>query len=135
MVSIIVNLLLLSVFTSNPKSPKDFVWKNRILIIQSIDSESTWFHEDLTQDLEDRKLLIFEFNGDHLVQTNSKEELETSKFLDRLQNSNQKVNQWVLIGLDGGLKNSGSDRPAPNEIFRIIDAMPMRQSEIKKSGF
>lgn len=133
MLKIILILFLLN--AENPKSPKDFIWKNRILIIQSLDSEPTWFDENLKQDLEDRKLLIFEFKKNLLVQTNSEEEIEESKFLDKLQNTNQKSDQWVLIGLDGGLKYSGINNPTPAEIFRIIDAMPMRQSEIKKSGF
>jgi hypothetical protein len=131
---IIFYALLLSVFNSNPKSPKDFIWKNRLIIIQSGDRDSSWFQTNLKKDLEDRKLLIFEFNGSLLVNTNSEEQIEASKFLDKLQNKDQKSDQWVLIGLDGGLKNSGFDRPTPSEIFKIIDAMPMRQSEIKKSG-
>lgn len=131
---IIINLLLLFAFNSNPKSPKDFVWKNRILIIQSIESDSSWFHDKLKQDLKDRKLLVFEFKGKVLVRSNNEEVIDPSKFLDRLQNNTQKANQWVLIGLDGGVKNSGFEKPAPAEIFRIIDAMPMRQSEIRKSG-
>lgn len=133
MLKIILILFLLN--AENPKSPKDFIWKNRILIIQSLDSEPTWFDENLKQDLEDRKLLIFEFKRNLLERTNSEEEIEQSKFLDKLQKTNQKSDQWVLIGLDGGLKNSGVIKATPAEIFRIIDAMPMRQSEIKKSVF
>jgi hypothetical protein len=37
---------------------------------------------------------------------------------------------WVLIGLDGGVKLSGTGPPDWRLVFRTIDAMPMRKAEI-----
>ena len=40
---------------------------------------------------------------------------------------------WVLIGLDGGVKLNKEGLPDWEYIFKTIDSMPMRQSEIRKS--
>ncbi len=37
----------------------------------------------------------------------------------------------VLVGLDGGVKERRRETFAPAEIARVIDAMPMRQSELR----
>lgn len=134
MALILIELLLLSLLNSNPKSPKDFIWENRILIIQSSDFDFDWFDENLKKDLKARKLLVFQFEKVTLVNTNCEDEVEENKFLEKLKDGKSKSAQWVLIGLDGGIKNTGLKNPALSEIFRIIDAMPMRQSEIRRSG-
>ncbi len=37
-----------------------------------------------------------------------------------------------LIGKDGGVKQRFSHSVSPNELFRIVDAMPMRRSEMRR---
>lgn len=39
-----------------------------------------------------------------------------------------------LIGKDGGVKLKQDEVLAPNELFRVIDRMPMRQREMRDSG-
>jgi hypothetical protein len=114
--------------------PKDFIWKNRIMIIQSTDDQMVWFSESLKKDLLDRKLLVFHFNGGSIVQSNFEGELKTAEFLKLVPEKPGHPAAWVLVGLDGGVKNSGYSIPNPGEIFRIIDAMPMRQSERVRKG-
>lgn len=40
--------------------------------------------------------------------------------------------QGWLIGKDGGIKHTFTKPVEPNELFRIIDSMPMRRQEMKK---
>ena len=40
----------------------------------------------------------------------------------------------VLIGKDGGIKQVWRDPVAPDDIFAVIDAMPMRQREAAGKG-
>lgn len=40
---------------------------------------------------------------------------------------------WILIGKDGGEKARWTKAPQAAELYRLIDAMPMRQSEMKRS--
>ncbi|WP_377912663.1 DUF4174 domain-containing protein [Algoriphagus aquatilis] len=117
---------------SNPKSPRDFVWQNRILILESYPGDSIWFEADLQARLQERKLHIFLFDGSKLAKSTFKGEIDTPKFLEILKPKSKSKVKWALIGLDGGVKNTGFESPTPSQIFRIIDAMPMRQSEIGK---
>ena len=117
---------------SNPKSPRDFVWQNRILILESYPGGSIWFEANLQAGLKERKLHIFQLDGSKQVKSTFKGEIDSSKFLEILKPKCNSKLRWALIGLDGGVKNTGLENPIPSEIFRIIDAMPMRQSEIGK---
>ncbi|MCU0402267.1 MAG: DUF4174 domain-containing protein [Algoriphagus sp.] len=117
---------------STPKSPRDFVWQNRILILESYPGDSIWFDSDLQTGLQERKLHIFLLDGPKLAKSTFKAEIDTPKFLELLKPKSKSKLKWVLIGLDGGVKNTGLENPTPSQIFRIIDAMPMRQSEINR---
>lgn len=132
---LIFNLTLLSFVATNPKTPENLVWRYRVLIIQSTDLDSIWFQENLRQDLKDRKLLVFQFQGETLLNTNFNEKIDSNKFLEKLKSSSESDYHWVLIGLDGGIKKSGIGKIAlPQEIFKIIDSMPMRQLEIRSGS-
>ena len=117
---------------STPKSPRDFVWQNRILIFEAYPGDSIWFEGYLQARLQERKLHVFQVDGSKLAKSTFKGEVDTPKFLEILNPKNKSKLKWALIGLDGGLKNAGLEHPSPSEIFKIIDAMPMRQSEIGK---
>lgn len=117
---------------STPKSPRDFVWQNRILILESYPGDSIWFEADIQKHLQERKLHIFLFDSSKLEKSTFKGEVDTPKFLELLQPKNKSKVKWALIGLDGGIKNTGLEHPSPSDIFKIIDAMPMRQSEINR---
>ena len=117
---------------STPKSPRDFAWQNRILILESYPGDSIWFDADLLAGLQERKLHVFLLDGPKLAKSTFKGEIDTSKFLEILKPKSKSKVRWALIGLDGGVKNRGLENPTPSQIFRIIDAMPMRQSEIGK---
>lgn len=117
---------------SIPKSPRDFAWQNRILILESYPGDSIWFDSDLHAGLQERKLHIFLLDGSKLAKSTFKGEIDIPKFLELLNPKSKSKVKWALIGLDGGVKNTGLENPTPSQIFRIIDAMPMRQSEIGK---
>lgn len=131
MARIILLIVIFNLFGPPPKSPADFVWQNRILILKSDKVNVNWSSEN--QKLKDRKLLVFQFNRGKLISTNCQDQIDTENFLAKLDEKTGENIQWVLIGLDGGIKKSGKVIPYPDEIFKIIDAMPMRQSEINKS--
>lgn len=118
----------------NPASPSDFVWESRLLLIKGDGNFSLWFDEKLVKDLSERKLLVFRFNENSLVHSNFRGELKTAEFLKLIPKKVDQPVAWILIGLDGGKKSSGVSVPKPQEIFRTIDAMPMRQSELIKKG-
>lgn len=125
------NFLTILNLQHNPSS-EDFVWKYRVFIYTGEEDFSGWLSEELNQDLTERKLLFFYFQKNELVNTNYKENLEIELFRKKMDINMNSSRKWVLIGLDGDVKNSGTNLPRPQEIFNRIDAMPMRQSELVK---
>jgi hypothetical protein len=123
--------LLSMIFVTQPKTPEDLRWKNRILVISNVQAEGEWFNKANNNYLETRKLLVFYFEEGRLKNSNFPDSINSTKFLEKLQNQ-RGVENWVLIGLDGGVKDSGKDMPNLKAVFQTIDAMPMRQSEIRK---
>ena len=89
--------------------------------------------ESQTQELVDRDLLVIQlfrhgqsFIGDRPVPVGEAEQMRLQLDVD----PDDKV--LVLIGKDGGIKRRASLRTDLGEIFRQIDAMPMRQYEMRK---
>ena len=113
---------------------EQYKWKNRILIIFSHDTE---FVEEqkglLTQvksGLVDRDMILFGFGEDTPPFS-----LDPSIELDRLRKSlSIEDNTIVLLGKDGGVKAKWETLVDPQRVFDIIDAMPMRQREMRERG-
>lgn len=134
-----IGLLAFSLLTFLGKSltPQDFVWEYRLLILAEVDFLGhDWSLDDKQTDLEDRRLLVFVLSEGKLIQSNCKESIDVPSFLRLVQatQAGGESPEWVLVGLDGGKKSWGMGVPNLEDIFRKIDAMPMRQSEIRKRG-
>lgn len=131
----ILLMVLISHFSFSPKTPKDFVWKNRILIIKSDEVPVGFSTEIHRLKMKDRKLLIFQFDNDQLIWSNFQGEIEIPHFLKKLTDKKEGHAKWALIGLDGCIKKTGEGMPKPEEIYLVIDAMPMRLSEINRASY
>ncbi|MFC3415426.1 DUF4174 domain-containing protein [Algoriphagus hitonicola] len=113
-------------FTSRTRyGVKGFSLGKRVLILRDVQLGE--INED---DFKERKLVYVQFLSDTLSATNFEGEIEPESFKEFLDI--RPTENWFLIGLDGGLKSKGSKLPKISDIFRIIDAMPMRQSEMRK---
>jgi hypothetical protein len=112
-------------------------WKNRLVLIQASDSSSKLFKEQLNEfvnirtDLNERKLLIYQLVGEKYKILNGKTQNEIWKPADRKLVDQKVAFKVTLIGLDGGTKLEQNTVLKKEELFRIIDAMPMRISEMK----
>lgn len=115
-------------------SPQDLIWKNRVFIYSGKENCQTWTQPTLESEIKDRKLVYLIFEGNELKATNLEGDVEAELFLTKVNEQTPNQNGWVLIGLDGGVKRSGTLLPNPTEIFKTIDAMPMRQSELRRGG-
>lgn len=128
-------LFIIFMAQDKPKTLDDFRWENRIVLYFPQNS-SQWTSPDdsLKQMIEERKIKYFvvsdslisnaeiEFTPDYIKRINSKYKMGT------------KNSSWVLIGLDGGAKVRKEELLDWGYIFKTIDAMPMRQSEIRRKG-
>ena len=131
--ALIFSLLIGIGLFSNPKSPKDFRWEKRILISFGEDGFEEDFLEGHLKEIQERKLLLVHLVGDNLHWTNSEESLDLPGFLE-LRKQIRSGSSWALIGLDGGIKNQGAGKVPMELLFRQIDTMPMRQSEIRRNN-
>jgi hypothetical protein len=132
----ILSVIILMVFSSlnnDNVTLNDLRWKNRVVIFfQGQGQKETKDIDSLKSELEERKI-VFLAIGDTFT-TNSEYKF-SQKFIRSLKEKYALKNSdgnWLLIGLDGGVKLKSEDSLDWDLVFRTVEAMPMRQSEIKK---
>lgn len=133
-------ITLISMHNLNAQSLESYQWKNRILIISSPSVSNADYKQQIVEfsnssdELAERKMLVYEIIEDKFKITNylsGKNVLEWKKLKDKGLESNQNsdVFKVLLIGLDGGIKLEQNEVLKKEELFRIIDSMPMRIQE------
>lgn len=115
---------------------EQYRWQNRIIVLLTESLESTALHDQLKElksnkdGLEDRKIIVFAATPDSWDK--GLEELIPIQG-NELYNefSSEKSFEYILIGLDGGIKLRKSTFVSNSELFGIVDSMPMRRNELK----
>jgi hypothetical protein len=118
-----------------------FKWKNRLLFIFSPQSSDSLFmdlqSEISTQSSEiiDRDLIVFKIFENGLSFMNT-----TEIHSDLAQNIRKQFTvspglfTVILVGKDGGVKLRRNAQVNLKDIFALIDAMPMRQEEMRQKA-
>ncbi|MFT6811266.1 MAG: hypothetical protein ACJA01_004514 [Saprospiraceae bacterium] len=130
--------------TINGQNLKRNRWENRVLLIQASDISSEKFQDQLSEfndsqeGLEERKLLVYQIVGDKYRIYNSpkKKSDEGWKGVEGRSFSSLdkgEIFKVTLIGLDGGIKLERTTILKKIALFRIIDSMPMRISEMRNN--
>ena len=132
MLSLLFISILLSFYSSEPKLLKDLRWENRVLILfEGNDLEKDFWEKNL-ENFKERRMAVFYVSQDGVLESNYPDEI-AHESLNRMRKN--KDSSWILIGLDGAVKDSGSAENFDlSMLWRKIDSMPMRQSEIRKKG-
>ena len=129
-------LVLLSFFNINCNEDLfiDYKWKNRILIV--IEADKIGFNKNFIdkfkKDFLDRDLILFIVNDDKLYIDG---ELASDKTFVCLKKKFKKMSEssnLILVGKDGGVKETYQFNNDIEQVFRDIDAMPMRIREMRK---
>ena len=130
-------LITMGIGTNNSQaqSLSTLKWQKRIIIlmdaagdIQVRNAQLTAF-KSVESELQERDLLIFCYNGRQLLN----QDLTPSSY--KLSGVDDVGFQGViLLGKDGGVKLKEPFPVAPKLIFSLVDGMPMRRAEIKRSG-
>lgn len=116
----------------------DYKWKNRIILIISNNEDSEFFKKQINalekdlQELVERKLILFKITPSK-YQLNS-DKWETNSELYTTYNLNNEPFKIVLIGLDGGIKLNENKYTPKEDLFALIDGMPMRRMEIRNKN-
>lgn len=122
-----------------PVGLDDLRWKNRVFLVyvqEPETSEALTRLEEFKAEIEDRDIAWFVLDGSRM-HTNYPGTLEDglqSQILSRYFTPAPSETTLLLIGKDGGLK-SRSSRLGFEEVFGLIDQMPMRMEEMRnRSG-
>ena len=111
----------------------DLKWKKRIIIIA--DDENFNFNKKVKKyrkALEEREISIIFFNKGIAYSDNK---IISKKFSESVEDKIKNINPYhrlILIGKDGGVKNSYLFETELEKIFYDVDKMPMRRYEVKK---
>jgi hypothetical protein len=121
-------------------------WKNRVLLVISQESKTDELPKTYVKQINaikdsldgyiDRKLLLYEVFPERYEFTHLKEK-EISGWIDsnrlfELYNKDNEAFKVVLIGLDGNVKEVRTKFFPSQELFDLIESMPMRQSEMRR---
>ncbi len=124
---------------AEPLDLSQFQWKNRLLFIFAPNRNHPMFdslHDSLSAqkaEVADRDLVIFEILESEPSSMNSKPlASEATLSLRKRYKVNQGEFAVLLIGKDGGIKLNRQNETRLEDIFALIDAMPMRREEIRQ---
>lgn len=117
-------------------------WQHRILVIQFDEVNQQNYTAQLhdlrinNSGLTERKLIVYQFCDDQYrmgVDKESEWRKADPSILEEIKKDVDMDFSILLIGLDGGIKLRQSKALTTEELFRIIDSMPMRAREIRAS--
>jgi len=124
----------------NAQNLEDYKWKNRILVLvdEATDTDAIQSQlQALTAEeaaLLDRDLRIFLVAKNNVSYQNGKLSDISAENLRQKLNIPLEFKGLLLIGKDGGVKMKKEFLVDPETIFSLIDGMPMRRAEMRKSG-
>lgn len=120
-------------------------WKNRILIVKAETEVSKNYQNQMkelsnsSEEFKERKLILYQVIGNRYEEIDLKStgirasgEIST-KMSDYILNKKYPF-EIILIGLDGGIKLKQTNLLKKEELFNIIDSMPMRSSELRNKN-
>lgn len=118
----------------------DFQWKNRLVIVFEDSKNDTIYQKQIAAlksdlgALEERKLLLLQ-NSDNKI-TDQYGSIYNNELLADIESLRKQKDHFeiLLIGLDGGVKLRNSTLVSQKNLFTLIDGMPMRKAELKKSN-
>lgn len=144
MISFLLPLVFSSILWSDlPQEDllREYRWKNRLVLIFSVDSshkQSIAQLDELTSvkdGLDERELLTFLVRNDSVMDQGNQSVSAINAVSLRNQFSvEQEEFAVLLIGKDGGVKLRSKEKISAVDLFALIDGMPMRRSEIRRKN-
>lgn len=118
---------------SNSQGLADYKWENRIILL--IDAEGESFKEQLTvlkkhkAALEERDIIVLRYSDNKVLDINGAKSTINPESIPA-----KNFTGLLLLGKDGGVKLKKKFVVQPDEIFDLIDGMPMRKSEMRNGN-
>ena len=129
-ISLIILLIIFPIMLINSSPLEKYLWKNRIVVTFSPSKnnfERKYFINSINRNL-------CKFNSRNIIHIDyifNEKNQEIEKFESSFENLSLSTSEFrlILIGKDGGIKLN-SRKISLEEIFSLIDTMPMRQEEM-----
>lgn len=119
----------------------DYTWKNRIVLVFADQNSSALLKQQVDHlltdkpGLIDRNLLVFSIpTNENIKEVVQGDSFRVNDVLESQYNRKQHNFYVVLIGKDGGVKYKSDSLLESQRLYGIIDAMPMRQAEMRRSS-
>ena len=116
-----------------------FKWKNRLLFLFASEGNDPFFARSQREisarkkEVDDRDLLVFEILESGPSRMNSKRiDPQTATSLRTHFSIPKKSFMVILVGKDGGIKLKRNDHVRLEDIFALIDSMPVRKDEMRQ---
>lgn len=133
-------IILFMVLLSGSISAQDltqYEWKNRLILILTTDVESETYKKQIEtfrneqEGFKERKLLVYQVTPYKYKTGFSGQDWEKTTTLYEAFKKSDSGFEILLLGLDGGVKLRQSNLLTLQKLYSKIDAMPMRQQEIR----
>ena len=130
-------LLLFTGFYAQSQVLASIQWKNRVLLLMSEDPNDPMVKQQISlfsqdnEELKERKLVLLQVFPNFYLMGADNAVKRTSEEVYFDYKSARKSFELVLIGLDGDEKFRRNDLIRPDDLYAIIDSMPMRRYETK----
>jgi len=115
----------------------EYKWQSRILLVSGTQADMSQINKQIARlnndkdGLVERKLILFKVLPTKYQ--NVKEQNWTdSRYLFKRFAKGKLTFQVILIGLDGSVKLRQQDFLSRQQLYKTIDAMPMRQAELRR---
>ena len=112
---------------------RDLKWQKRILVINTGDRiEMQKLTSFYSEEFKDRDFVVIQLNGhEAFFEDKRMSKRFTKSLLKKLKNYDES-NYFILLGKDGGVKNSFTKGIEMRTIFDQVDRMPMRMNEMRR---
>ncbi|GAB4187262.1 MAG: DUF4174 domain-containing protein [Thermoflexibacter sp.] len=125
-------------FSQSEDILQPYMWKNRLLLVFATSDKNLDYQKQMSiiakasTGFVERHLIVFSIFENHgITSTNQSLDFHTCKKLYEKFKISKDNFTVVLIGKDGGEKYRKNATLTSEELFAIIDAMPMRKAEMK----
>ena len=112
---------------------RDLKWQKRILVINTGDRiETQKLTSFYSEELKDRDFVVIQLNGHEAFFGDKRMSRRFTKSLLKKLKNYDEGDYFILLGKDGGVKNSFTQGTEMRSIFDQVDSMPMRMNEIRR---
>ena len=112
---------------------RDLKWQKRILVINTANRiETQKLTSFYSEELKDRDFVVIQLNGHEAFFEDKRMSKRFTKSLLKKLKNYDKSDYFILLGKDGGVKNSFTQGTEMRTIFDQVDRMPMRMNEMRR---